>query len=77
MRPDLFHAAVADVPFVDILNTMLDASLPLTPPEWPEWGDPIEDAEAYHAILAYCDAHHRGTEGTEKKKCWSQEGRGV
>lgn len=52
-RPELFHAAVADVPFVDVLNTMLDPSLPLTPPEWPEWGNPIEDAEAYFDILAY------------------------
>jgi oligopeptidase B len=52
-RPELFHAAVADVPFVDVLNTMLDPDLPLTPPEWPEWGNPIEDAEAYRTLLAY------------------------
>jgi len=52
-RPDLFHAAVADVPFVDVLNTMLDPSLPLTPPEWPEWGNPIESAEDYSTILSY------------------------
>ncbi len=52
-RPELFHAAVADVPFVDVLNTMLDPSLPLTPPEWPEWGNPIEDAAAYGTILDY------------------------
>jgi len=52
-RPELFHAALADVPFVDVLNTMLDPSLPLTPPEWPEWGNPIEQASAYHDILAY------------------------
>ncbi|MCC5859414.1 MAG: S9 family peptidase [Ectothiorhodospiraceae bacterium] len=52
-RPELFHAAVADVPFVDTLSTMLDPSLPLTPPEWPEWGNPIEDEQAYHIILAY------------------------
>ncbi len=52
-RPALFHAAVADVPFVDVLNTMLDPSLPLTPPEWPEWGNPIEDPEAYHNILSW------------------------
>ena len=52
-RPDLFRAAVAEVPFVDALNTMTDATLPLTPPEWPEWGNPIEDADAYRTILGY------------------------
>jgi len=52
-RPELFHAAVADVPFVDVLNTMLDAELPLTPPEWPEWGNPIEDPDAYQQMLAW------------------------
>ncbi|MSP66646.1 MAG: S9 family peptidase [Alphaproteobacteria bacterium] len=53
LRPDLFGAIVAEVPFVDVLNTMSDASLPLTPPEWHEWGNPIESADAYRAILAY------------------------
>ena len=52
-RPELFHAAVADVPFVDVLNTMLDETLPLTPPEWPEWGNPLADAAAYDDIAAY------------------------
>lgn len=52
-RPELFHAAVADVPFVDVLNTMLDETLPLTPPEWPEWGNPIEHESDYHTILGY------------------------
>lgn len=51
--PDLFGGVVAAVPFVDVLNTMGDASLPLTPPEWPEWGNPIESAEAHDAIAAY------------------------
>ena len=40
MRPDLFRAIVADVPFVDVINTMMDASLPLTSQEWQQWGDP-------------------------------------
>jgi len=52
--PDLFGAVVMHVPFVDVLNTMLDDSLPLTPIEWPEWGNPIDSAEAYHTIAAYC-----------------------
>ena len=53
MAPDLFHGVVAEVPFVDVLTTMLDDTLPLTPPEWPEWGNPIESKEAYENILAY------------------------
>jgi oligopeptidase B len=51
--PDLFAAIVAEVPFVDVMTTMLDDTLPLTPPEWPEWGNPIEDEEAFRTILAY------------------------
>ncbi|MBZ9934953.1 S9 family peptidase [Mesorhizobium sp. BR1-1-16] len=53
MAPDLFGGIVAEVPFVDVLNTMLDATLPLTPPEWPEWGNPIESAADYQSIAAY------------------------
>jgi oligopeptidase B len=53
LRPDLFGGIIAEVPFVDALNTMLDDSLPLTPPEWPEWGDPITDPEAFRTILSY------------------------
>jgi len=51
--PDLWGAVVADVPFVDVLNTMQDESLPLTPGEWPEWGNPITDADAFELILSY------------------------
>ena len=53
LRPDLWGAIIADVPFVDVLNTMSDEDLPLTPPEWPEWGNPIRDAGAYDYIASY------------------------
>lgn len=52
--PELFKGCVLHVPFVDVLNTMLDADLPLTPIEWPEWGNPIEDSDAYATIKGYC-----------------------
>jgi len=51
--PELWGAVAAHVPFVDVLNTMLDPSLPLTPMEWPEWGNPIEDPEAFRLIRSY------------------------
>ena len=53
MAPDLFRGIVAEVPFVDVLTTMLDGTLPLTPPEWPEWGNPIASKSAYETIAAY------------------------
>ena len=53
MRPDLWAGVIGGVPFVDVINTMSDTSLPLTPPEWPEWGNPIEDPEAYDYMMSY------------------------
>ena len=53
MTPELFLGIIADVPFVDVLNTMLDESLPLTPPEWPEWGNPIASKEDFEIIRSY------------------------
>jgi oligopeptidase B len=53
MAPDVFKAIIAEVPFVDVLTTMLDDTLPLTPPEWTEWGNPLASKEAYDVIAAY------------------------
>lgn len=53
MAPQLFSGIIAQVPFVDVLNTMLDASLPLTPGEWSQWGNPIEDQGEYEIIADY------------------------
>jgi len=53
MRPDLFAGIIAQVPFVDVLNTMLDDTLPLTPPEWPEWGNPLASNDDYNLIASY------------------------
>nr|WP_303684011.1 S9 family peptidase [Brevundimonas naejangsanensis] len=53
MRPELWAGVIGGVPFVDVINTMSDTTLPLTPPEWPEWGNPLEDAAAYDYIHSY------------------------
>jgi len=53
MAPELFAGIVAEVPFVDVLNTMLDDTLPLTPPEWPEWGNPLASRADYDAIASW------------------------
>ena len=51
--PELWGAVAAHVPFVDVLNTMLDDTLPLTPIEWPEWGNPIDDRTVFEYIRSY------------------------
>jgi oligopeptidase B len=53
MAPELFRAIIAEVPFVDVLTTMLDDTLPLTPPEWTEWGNPITSKAFYDILAAY------------------------
>ncbi len=53
LRPDLFAAVVAEVPFVDCLTTILDETLPLTVTEWEEWGNPVEDPEVYEYMKGY------------------------
>ncbi|MFT5776335.1 S9 family peptidase [Hyphomonas sp.] len=53
MDPELFAGIIASVPFVDVLTTMSDATLPLTPPEWPEWGNPLTSETDYDTIAAY------------------------
>ena len=53
MAPEKFLGIIANVPFVDVLNTILDADLPLTPMEWPEWGNPITSLEDFNNIRSY------------------------
>ena len=53
LAPEKFGGIIAEVPFVDVLATMLDDTLPLTPPEWPEWGNPVTNKEAYEYIASY------------------------
>ncbi|MGE5389371.1 MAG: prolyl oligopeptidase family serine peptidase, partial [Hyphomicrobiales bacterium] len=53
MAPELFAGIIAGVPFVDVLNTMMRDDLPLTPPEWLEWGNPLEDEKIYDQLASY------------------------
>ena len=53
LKPELFCSVIADVAFVDVINTISDENLPLTPPEWEEWGNPIENKKDYEYILQY------------------------
>jgi len=63
MRPDLWRAVVAEVPFVDCLTTMQDPSLPLTATEWEEWGNPMEDPDIYRYMESYSPYDNVGTGG--------------
>jgi oligopeptidase B len=53
MSPETFHAVIAQVPFVDVMNTMIDADLPLTTEEWIEWGNPRDDKKAWDYMVQY------------------------
>jgi len=53
MRPDIFRGVILDVPFVDVINTITDDTLPLTPPEWEEWGNPILNKDDFNYIMSY------------------------
>lgn len=53
MRPDLYGSVIAGVPFLDVVNTISDPSLPLTPPEWNEWGNPIKNKDDYEYMMSY------------------------
>ncbi len=53
MSPETFHASIAEVPFVDVMNTMIDETLPLTTEEWIEWGNPRDDKKAWDYMVQY------------------------
>ncbi len=69
MRPDLYRAVVSHVPFVDVMNTMLDPTLPLTIAEYEEWGDPNQ-AEAFAYMLQY--SPYDNLEARLTRRCWSR-----
>jgi oligopeptidase B len=60
-RPELFAGIIGGVAFVDVINTISDATLPLTPPEWTEWGNPITDKVAFNYMMAYSPYDQVGT----------------
>lgn len=70
MAPELFGGIIAEVPFVDVLTTMLDDTLPLTPPEWPEWGNPIVSEKDYDTIAAYSPYDNVGALPTRRSWPW-------
>ena len=53
MKPEIFKSIILDVPFVDVINTITDDTLPLTPPEWEEWGNPILNEQDFDYIMSY------------------------
>ena len=65
LRPDLFQAVIAGVPFVDVINTMMDESIPLTINEYEEWGNP-NDKEYFDYMLSYSPYNHVPTENDSK-----------
>ena len=69
MRPDLWRAIVAEVPFVDVVTTMSDTSLPLTVTEWEEWGDPVHDPAAYRGMLELLAVRQRGPTAPLSRPC--------
>ena len=70
MRPDLFRACILNVPFLDVLNSLLDPTLPLSATDYLELGNPIEDEKIYHLINSYCP--YQNLSNTEFPSCLIQ-----